>query len=231
MESVFPWFDPQLQGQERVHVWTPRDHFVRGLSDPPGWGGGNGVATVGDDNPNGSNSMDNPGFGAHNFVHEVSHNTGMRHVGIPKDPCGSEDSGTDWPYSNQRIQEFGYDPDTGKIYNPASSGDIMSYCYGPGSNAWISPFHWNQQFTKEGSSGSFNVSQAGVTAASASDVLGIVATLDNPDVAGGPGDSLGPAQDRRRREHHPAAGRGRLHRRAPNRVHRRSGVRRSPRAS
>jgi len=190
IETVFPWLgiDPQLLGQERVHVWTPRDHFVRGISDPPGWGGGLGVASVGDDNPDGWDNMLNPGFGAHNFVHEVSHNTGMRHVGQPTDPCGSQDDGTDWPYSNQRIQEFGYDPDTGKVYNPSSSSDFMSYCYGAGSNAWISPFHWSQQFYKEGASESA-ASVSSVTAAGG-DVLGVVATLDNPDVAGGDANGL-----------------------------------------
>ncbi|HET8944066.1 MAG TPA: hypothetical protein VFO59_04730, partial [Dehalococcoidia bacterium] len=190
IEAMFPWYDPQLQGQERVNVWTPRAHFVRGLSDPPGWGGGFGVASVGDDNPNGNNTMDNPGFGAHNFVHEVSHNTGMRHIGQPKDPCGSEDSGTDWPYSNYRIQEFGYDPDTGKIYNPSSSGDIMSYCYGPGTNAWISPFHWTQQFNVEGAIGSFTAGGPRPIVAAVGDVLGVVATVDNPSVAGSDGNSL-----------------------------------------
>lgn len=181
LDRFFPWIEPELSGADRVHVWTPRDHFVRGLSDPPGWGGGLGVASVGDDSPNGNNTMDNPGFGPQNFVHEVSHNSGMRHVGAV-DPCGSYDPGTDWPYSNQLIQEFGYDPDTGKIYNPSSSSDFMSYCYGPNTNAWISPFHWDQQFGVEGS-GSASV----LVKAPSSAVLAVSATLNNPDIGGDQG--------------------------------------------
>jgi hypothetical protein len=129
--------------------------------------------------------MDNPGFGANNFVHEVSHNSEMRHTAT-MDTCGtlvdnSPDTNTDWPYSDPTIQEFGYNPDTGKIHNPSGTYDIMSYCAPP----WISPFHWEQQFDHEGA-------RVRETAIQSTDgpVIGIVATLDNPDVDGDTGGSF-----------------------------------------
>ena len=46
------------------------------------------------------------------------------------------------------IQEFGFNPITGKIYDPAATHDLMSYCPAGGSRqGWISPFTWNKMFS------------------------------------------------------------------------------------
>lgn len=186
LNLALPWIDPELSGAERVHIWSPRSHFIRGLSDPA-WDGGFNVVSVGDDTPGAS--MDSPGFGAVNFVHELSHNTTMRHVG-PVDPCQSPESNTDWPYSNAKIQEYGFNVETGKVYDPAVAYDFMGYCYGSSYTSWISPFHWMQQFNLEGA-GLGGITPQSVAAAANGDVLAVTATLDNPDVDGDTGGSLG----------------------------------------
>jgi hypothetical protein len=99
----------------------------------------------------------------------------------------SADSGTDWPYADPMIQEFGFNPDTGHVYDPSSTYDYMSYCYGGSIASWISPFHWKQQFGVEGASVDVAQPQAGAN----SNVLGVTATLDNPDLDGDTGGALG----------------------------------------
>jgi hypothetical protein len=197
LEKFFPW--SQLQGQERVHVWTPRDHFVRGLSDPV-FREGYGVASLGDDNPGKPQTMESPGFGVVNFVHEVSHNSELRHTATGAGPlimlqdrsqvhCDrSADDDSDWPHIDPNIQEFGFNPDTGSIYHPSRTYDFMSYCYGRNLTSWISPFHWTKQFNNEGSSGS---GSDAVPVSVAGPALAVEATLDNPDLGTDDGGSFG----------------------------------------
>ena len=133
IDNFIPWIHGPLFGADRIHVWTSNNHFVRGNSDPP-FSGGLGHASVGTDQVDigPPYSIDTPGFGAVNFVHELSHNTGMHHTATDKGELkstssgnvacdNSADSGTDWPYSNPKIQEYGIDPDTGVIYVPRRS--------------------------------------------------------------------------------------------------------------
>lgn len=190
LANIFPWTDPEISGADRVHVWSPSAHFIRGLSDPP-FSGGLGVASVGDDSFNAGMSLDSPGFGPVNFVHELSHNTGEHHTATGQGCDTSADGGTDWPYSNPKIQEFGYNPDSGYVYNPSNTYDYMSYCYGGGATTWVSPFHWTQQFNIEGSSFGPVVSADAGPAANNADLLAVSATLDNPDLNGDTGGSLG----------------------------------------
>ena len=104
-----------------------------------------------------------------------------------------------FPYSTSSIQEFGFNPITGKIYNPAQTHDLMSYCPGGGSRqGWISPFTWNKMFNglattalnaAAASPDQPNVGILYETAASQS--LMVSATIFNPDLSPQGGGKLG----------------------------------------
>jgi hypothetical protein len=191
LQNWFSWLfgTGTFTGADQVFVWTPRDFFVRGLSDPA-FAGGLGIAGIGDDSP--GTSIDDPGFGAVNFAHEVTHNQNVKHTGTGVACDNSGASSPPWPYSNAKIQEFGYNPDTGKIFNPSNSYDLMSYCYGGNLNddAWISPFHWNRVFNSVPASlgGAF---PQGLQPTSSEKSLVVNATIDNPDIGGDDGGQLG----------------------------------------
>jgi hypothetical protein len=94
------------------------------------------------------------------------------------DSCGSSDSNSDFPYSSSSIQEFGFNPITGKIYDPASTHDLMSYCPSGGSKqGWISPFTWNKMFNNLSASA---LATAAAPSASYTSTLVINATIGNP---------------------------------------------------
>jgi len=78
------------------------------------------------------------------LAHETGHNLGLRHT-TTADGCQAEDPfpGHDWTAKNATIQEVGMDPLTMEV-KPATAKDLMSYCYDPLSNAWISDFHYGQ---------------------------------------------------------------------------------------
>jgi hypothetical protein len=218
IENIFPWSFGTLTGAERFHIWTPNSHFVRGISDPP-WDSGQGVVSVGDDNADigPPYSVDSPGFGAVNYVHEVAHNSGMRHTATGRGQQKSTTSGnvacdnsgdpsSDWPYTNPNIQEYGINPDTGVIYEPLprlpfwalglSSGnqtyDFMSYCYGVNSlrtfTNWISPFHWQQAFNDLSAADAGVAQPAGIETGP---IIAVTAMLDNPDVGSDDGGEFG----------------------------------------
>ncbi|HZY46052.1 MAG TPA: hypothetical protein VFF70_15040, partial [Anaerolineae bacterium] len=108
--------------------------------------GGYGVVGIGSDAP--GVSVDNPGSGALIFGHELTHDYNVYHTNTA-DACGSNDNNSDFPYPNSSIQEFGFNPDTGKVYNPSLTHDLMSYCPSGGSKqGWISPFTWNKMYGK-----------------------------------------------------------------------------------
>lgn len=140
--------------------------------------GGLGIVGFGVDTP--GSGIDAPGAGETVFGHEVAHDYNLLHPSTA-DSCGSQDNDTDWPYSNAKIQEFGVNPLTSKLYDPASTYDVMSYCP-PALPGWISPFHWNklhQSFT----SGTGQPSAAAVTPAAAADGIVMVdVTIDAADV-------------------------------------------------
>jgi hypothetical protein len=149
LENAFSWwFSGAFTGADHVYGWAPNDGYSGGHADMPVYphAGGLGVVGIGTDRP-GTNT-DNPGGGALIFGHELVHDYNVFHTNTG-DACGSNDSGTDFPYGNSSIQEFGFNPYTGRIYNPADTHDLMSYCPAAGSkNGWISPFTWNKMFNQ-----------------------------------------------------------------------------------
>ena len=97
--------------------------------------GGLGTVGIGTDRTSdGSNTTDSPGGGALIFGHELVHDYDVLHTNTA-DACGSSDSGSDFPYSSSSIQEYGFNPITGQIYDPATTHDLMSYCPAGGSKA------------------------------------------------------------------------------------------------
>jgi len=146
--------------------------------------GGLGVVGIGSDAP--GSSTDNPGSGALIFGHELIHDYNVFHTNTA-DACGSNDNNSTFPYPNSSIQEFGFNPITGKIYDPATTHDLMSYCPSGGSKqGWISPFTWNTMFNKLAPSSAITASGKGVTPggvyslSSSMESLVINATVFNP---------------------------------------------------
>lgn len=199
LENVFSWLfgSGAFTGADHVYGWAPNDGYSGGHADMPVYphAGGLGVVGIGTDAP--GTSTDNPGAGALIFGHELVHDYNVYHTNTA-DACGSSDGNSDFPYSSSSIQEFGFNPITGKIYNPSSTHDLMSYCPSGGSKeGWISPFTWNKMFN--------NFSALAMSAASApgeprtgvfqttasSESLVVNATLYNPDVPNEGGGKLG----------------------------------------
>ena len=85
------------------------------------------------------------GFPAATLAHELAHNLGLHHTNTP-DCGGCVDDGTDWPDpASGRIHEVGFDPREMKAVR-ARKFDLMTYRSRPGSNIWISPFHFRKLF-------------------------------------------------------------------------------------
>ena len=142
------WFSGQLTGARHLYGWAPNDGYTGGHADMPVYphAGGVGVVGIGTDRP--GSSTDNPGGGALIFGHELVHDYNVLHTDTA-DACGSNDDNSTFPYASSSIQEFGYNPVTGKIYSPSSTHDLMSYCPAGGSKeGWISPFTWNTMYNK-----------------------------------------------------------------------------------
>ncbi len=103
--------------------------------------GGFGVVGIGTDRPGAS--TDSPGGGALIYAHELLHDYDLKHTDTGGDDCGSNDDTSAFPYATSSIQEVGYNPYTGMIYDPASTHDVLSYCPAGGSKqGWISPYTW-----------------------------------------------------------------------------------------
>jgi hypothetical protein len=148
LENVFAWLfgGGAYTGARHVYGWAPSQGYGGGHADMPIYphAGGLGVVGIGSDAP-GINT-DNPGSGALIFGHELTHDYDILHTDTA-DACGSNDSNSDFPYGSSSIQEFGFNPITGKVYNPSNTHDLMSYCPSGGSKqGWISPFTWNKMF-------------------------------------------------------------------------------------
>jgi len=136
------------------------DPGASGTSHPV-WLGGGGRVIVG--RASGSN------FDTATMVHELNHNldrstdgTWGRHVADPDDNdntswgCGAGGVDPAWPYSDDSVQETGFDTtlpwDDGSVDHlsivPDSRDDFMSYCTDPDLPvAWISPYRWEKMYT------------------------------------------------------------------------------------
>jgi hypothetical protein len=147
LENLFGWWiSGSFTGARHVYGWAPAAGYSGGHADMPIYphAGGLGIVGIGSDTP-GTNT-DNPGSGALIFGHELVHDYNIYHTNT-SDGCGSNDSNTKFPYASSSIQEVGYNPATGKIYDPALTHDLMSYCPSGGSKqGWISPYTWKTMF-------------------------------------------------------------------------------------
>ncbi|MEZ4735188.1 MAG: hypothetical protein R3E79_49465, partial [Caldilineaceae bacterium] len=146
MQNGLSWLfgTGDFTGADHVYGWVDNDGYPCGHADMPVYphAGGLGVVGIGTDAP-GTNT-DNPGAGAYIFVHELLHDYDLKHTDTGSDDCGSNDDSSVFPYSTSGIQEFGFNPITGKIYNPSNTHDVMSYCPAGGSReGWISPYTWS----------------------------------------------------------------------------------------
>jgi hypothetical protein len=147
IENAFSfWFSGAFTGTDHVYGWAPNDGYSGGHADMPIYphAGGFGVVGIGSDRP--GTSTDAPGGGALIFGHELVHDYNVYHTDTA-DACGSNDNNSDFPYGTSSIQEVGFNPFTAKIYSPANTHDLMSYCPSGGSKlGWIAPFTWNKLF-------------------------------------------------------------------------------------
>ncbi len=148
MQNALAWLfgSGAYTGADYVYGWAPNEGYSGGHADMPIYphAGGLGVVGIGTDRTSdGDSNLDDPGGGALIFAHEMIHNYDVLHTNTA-DSCGSSDDDSTFPYASSNIQEFGFNPLTGKIYNPNTTHDVMSYCPGGGSKeGWIAPFTWN----------------------------------------------------------------------------------------
>lgn len=180
MQNTFSWLfgTGAYTGARHVYGWAPNDGYSGGHADMPIYphAGGLGVVGIGTDRP--GTSTDNPGGGALIFGHEIVHDYDVKHTDTP-DACGSGDSSSNWPYATSSIQEFGFNPITGKVYNPSNTHDILSYCPAGGSRqGWISPYTWNYMFNRLKVSGVTQLAQE----ETAETVLAVSLSVSNPDL-------------------------------------------------
>ncbi len=106
------------------------------------------------------------------FTHEMGHNFGRRHS-----PCGSPSGVGPYPYGgNASIGQWGYDPASGLLYNPATYKDYMSYC-GP---EWTSDFTYRALYDAWAWAGSFYGQEA--QTAEATVYAGLIGADGTPQV-------------------------------------------------
>ena len=70
------------------------------------------------------------------FTHELGHNLSLSHA-----PCGNP-GGVDrnYPFRDGSIGHWGWNPDTGRLMDPARWKDLMGYC----ANKWIGWYHFER---------------------------------------------------------------------------------------
>ncbi len=186
------WFGTgPFTGVRHVYGWAPASGYSGGHADMPIYPHAGGLGVVGIGSDAAGTNTDNPGSGALIFGHELTHDYNVFHTNT-SDACGSNDGNSDFPYTNSSIQAFGFNTLTGKIYDPALTHDLMSYCPSGGSKqGWISPFTWNKMFNDlpaaavpaQPSSGAAAVAAArmpGVVQTIYSESLVVHATINNP---------------------------------------------------
>ncbi len=143
LDNLFFWWSGDFTGARHVYGWAPSAGYSGGHADMPVYPHAGGLGVVGIGSDAAGTSTDNPGSGALIFGHELTHDYDVLHTNTA-DSCGSNDSNSTFPYASSSIQEFGFNPLTGKIYNPNNTHDLMSYCPAGGSKlGWISPFIWS----------------------------------------------------------------------------------------
>ncbi|MCU0500464.1 MAG: hypothetical protein MUC51_01645 [Anaerolineae bacterium] len=187
-----------LTGANHLYGWAPNDGYTGGHADMPVYphAGGLGVVGIGTDRP--GTSTDDPGGGAYIFGHELTHDYNILHTNTA-DSCGSQDGNSNFPYGTSSIQEFGFNPITGKIYDPAQTHDLMSYCPAVGSKqGWTSPFTWSRMFNSlattalNAAAASAEQPNVGIFYETQADQsLMVAATIYNPDMAPQGGGKLG----------------------------------------
>lgn len=153
LQNAFAWLfgSGPYTGANHVYGWAPNAGYSGGHADMPVYphAGGWGVVGIGTDRTSdGASSTDDPGGGTLIFGHELVHNYNLLHTDTA-DSCGSSDDNSVFPYASSSIQEYGFNPLTGKIYAPSATHDLMSYCPAGGSKeGWIAPYTWSQMAAK-----------------------------------------------------------------------------------
>ena len=118
LQNLFSWwFSGPFTGARHVYGWAPSAGYSGGHADMPVYPHAGGLGMVGIGSDAAGTNTDNPGSGALIFGHELMHDYNVYHTNTA-DACGSNDSNSDFPYANSSIQEVGYNPITGKIYDP-----------------------------------------------------------------------------------------------------------------
>lgn len=194
LENALSWLfgTGAFTGADHVYGWVDDDGYPCGHADMPVYphAGGLGVVGIGTDAP--GTSTDAPGAGGYIFVHELLHDYDLKHTNTA-DACGSNDGSSAFPYTSSSIQEFGFNPITGKIYDPASTHDALSYCPSGGSReGWISPYTWNYMSNRLDAAA--QAAQAGALGTrlgpqnfqptAANELLVVNATIFNPQAPG-----------------------------------------------
>jgi hypothetical protein len=131
---------------DQLVAWLPRRDGPLGSSNPR-WSNPEGLGRV--------TFCQTRNRGPLVMAHELAHNLGRRHPNTP-DACNARDSGTDWPYENATIQEYGFDPlansGLGEVKNAKVISSVMSYCADPSApeaSVWVSPFTYRELFAGE----------------------------------------------------------------------------------
>ncbi len=149
LQNALSWmFGSDFLGADHIYGWVPNAGYPCGHADMPVYphAGGLGIVGIGTDAP--GVSTDAPGAGGYIMVHELLHDYDLKHTNTA-DSCGSNDSSSAFPYGSSSIQEFGFNPLTGNIYNPSNTHDALSYCPSGGSRSgWIAPYTWNYMSNK-----------------------------------------------------------------------------------
>lgn len=143
-DQLAVWMPPLTLQETNPQPGQPPTFTLLGDSDPKWLAASNSArVTYNADTSVKSGLLD----AAATLAHETGHNLGLRHTNTA-DACGALDSSTDWTFPDSSIQVAGLDPQTMEV-KPSTKKDVMSYCSPPGTNIWVSPFHFGQLFNSQ----------------------------------------------------------------------------------